>query len=134
MNKGLGVGLVQGFGGLTLAISVLASLTALGALRDLRPVKRWAAALLVGLPYLAASYLAQGAFKETMQALFVLAFAIGLWEISRSAERAAETRRSHALAAIAARQPWPFSPREASHLQLPRASWLVGAARHLGGR
>jgi len=79
LNKGLGVGLVHGFGGLTLAVSALASLTALAALSELRPIARWIAALLVGLPYMVASYLAQGAFKETMQALFVLAFAIGLW-------------------------------------------------------
>ena len=38
-------------------------------------------------PYLAASYFAQAAFKETAEALFVLAFAIGLREIeSRRAE------------------------------------------------
>jgi hypothetical protein len=82
LNKGFGVGLVQGFGGLTLAVAVLASLTALAALGDLQPVRRWVAALLVGLPYMVASYLAQGAFKETMQALFVLAFAIALWQLS----------------------------------------------------
>ncbi len=78
LDKGLDVGLVHGFGGLTLAISVLASVTALGALSDLGRIPRWIAALLVGLPYMVASYLAQGAFKETMQALFVLAFAICL--------------------------------------------------------
>jgi hypothetical protein len=82
LDKGLGVGLVQGFGGLTLAVSVLASLTALAALADLRPGARWVAALLVGLPYMVASYLAQGAFKETMQALLLLAFAICLWQLS----------------------------------------------------
>jgi hypothetical protein len=82
LNKGFGVGLVQGFGGLTLAVAVLASLTALAALGGLQPVRRWVAALLVGLPYMVASYLAQGAFKETMQALFVLAFAIALWQLS----------------------------------------------------
>ncbi len=76
LNKGLGVGLVHGFGGLTVAVSVLASLTALTALGELPTIRRWLAALLVGLPYMVASYLAQGAFKETMQALFVLAFAI----------------------------------------------------------
>ena len=84
LNKGLGVGLVQGFGGLTLAVSVLASLTALAALAELRTIPRWIAALLVGLPYMVASYLAQGAFKETMQALFVLAFALVLWQLSAS--------------------------------------------------
>ena len=82
LNKGLGVGLVQGFGGLTLAVAVLASLTALAALASCDRLHAGSAALLVGLPYMVASYLAQGAFKETMQALFVLAFAIALWQLS----------------------------------------------------
>ena len=43
-----------------------------------RSARRVVVALLVGFAYMAASYLIQGAFKETMQALFVLAFAIGL--------------------------------------------------------
>ena len=58
--------------------------------RDRRAQRRWRcsrgsrrragspAPLLVGFAYMTASYLTQGAFKETMQALFVLAFAIGL--------------------------------------------------------
>ncbi|MEK6252674.1 MAG: hypothetical protein AABM43_12235 [Actinomycetota bacterium] len=93
LNKGLGVGLVHGFGGLTLAVSVLASLTALAALSELRPLARWIAALLVGLPYMVASYLAQGAFKETMQALFVLAFAITVWQLSSVRDRSGEGGR-----------------------------------------
>ena len=40
----------------------------------LRPAPRVAAASLAGLPFLAASFLAQSAFKETAMALFVLAF------------------------------------------------------------
>jgi hypothetical protein len=84
LNKGLGVGLVQGFSGLTVAVAVLAPLTALAAFRDLRPVPRTAAALLVGLTYVVASYFAQGAFKETMQALFLLAFVLALREGTRS--------------------------------------------------
>jgi hypothetical protein len=92
LDKGMGVGLVQGFGGLTLAVSVLASLTALAALADLRPGARWVGALLVGLPYMVASYLAQGAFKESMQALFLLAFAICLWQLSPAGDRSGEDR------------------------------------------
>ncbi|MGB7685157.1 MAG: hypothetical protein WBL45_05170 [Solirubrobacterales bacterium] len=84
LNKGLGIGLVQGFGGLTVAVAILASLTALAAFSTLRPAPRTAGALLVGFAYLVASYFAQGAFKETMQALFVLAFALGLREAGRS--------------------------------------------------
>jgi len=83
VNKGLGIGLVQGFGGLTIAVAILAPLTALAAFRDLPPWRRSAAALLVGIPYLVASYYAQGAFKETIQAFFVLAFVLALRESGR---------------------------------------------------
>jgi hypothetical protein len=84
LNKGLGVGLVQGFDGLTVAAAILAPLTALAAFGDQpRPV-RVAAALLVGLPYLVASYYAQGAFKEVIQAIFVLAFVLALRESTRT--------------------------------------------------
>jgi hypothetical protein len=78
LNKGLGTGLVQGFSGLTVAVAVLASLTALAAFAELPPLRRTVGALLVGVSYLVASYFAQGAFKETMQALFVLAFVLAL--------------------------------------------------------
>ncbi|MEX0972602.1 MAG: hypothetical protein WDZ46_05020 [Solirubrobacterales bacterium] len=84
LSKGLGIGLVQGFSGLTIAAAILAPLTALAAFADLPPARRTAAALLVGLPFLVASYFAQGAFKETIQALLVLAFVLALRESTRS--------------------------------------------------
>jgi hypothetical protein len=87
LNKGIHVGhvgLVQGFSGLTVAVAVLASLTALAAFAELGFVPRTAGALLVGLAYMVASYFAQGAFKETMQALFLLAFVLSLREGERS--------------------------------------------------
>jgi hypothetical protein len=84
LNKGLGVGLVQGFSGLTVAVAILASLTALAAFRELPAIPRTAGALLVGLAYITASYFAQGAFKETMQALFLLAFVLALREADRT--------------------------------------------------
>jgi len=83
LHKGLGIGLVQGFNGLTMAVAVLASLTALAAFTELSPLRRIAGALVVGLAYMVASYFAQGAFKETMQALFVLAFVFALRESTR---------------------------------------------------
>jgi hypothetical protein len=83
LDKGLGVSLVQGFGGLSVAVLVLASLTALGAFARLRPIPRTAAALVVGFAYVVASYFAQGAFKEVIEAFFVLAFALALRESSR---------------------------------------------------
>jgi len=84
LSKGLGIGLVQGFGGLTVAVAILASLTALAAFSGLSPLSRTAGALLVGLAYVVASYFAQGAFKETIQALFLLAFVLALREADRT--------------------------------------------------
>jgi hypothetical protein len=84
LNKGLGIGIVQGFDGLTLAAATLAPLTALAAFADQPPWRRTAAALVVGLPYLVASYYAQGAFKELIQALLVLAFVLALRESARA--------------------------------------------------
>ena len=84
LNKGLGIGIVQGFSGLTIAAAILAPLTALAAFQDQPAWRRTAAALLVGLPYLVASYYAQGAFKEVIQALFVLAFVLALRESTRT--------------------------------------------------
>jgi hypothetical protein len=82
LDKGLGIGLVQGFSGLTVAVAILAPLTALAAFSNLGPLPRTAAALIVGLAYVVASYFAQGAFKETMQALFLLAFVLSLREVT----------------------------------------------------
>ncbi len=73
-----GIGLGQAFIGEILAIGVLTGLTALGALAEMRPWRRVVAATMVAVPYLAASYFAQAAFKETAEALFVLAFAVFL--------------------------------------------------------
>jgi hypothetical protein len=93
-----GVNIVQAFTGLTIAVPVLAALASLVALRDLQPLQRAAGAALVGLPYMAASYLAQGLFKELLMALFVLGFALCLHELARG-EPAAEGRRA-LLAAV----------------------------------
>jgi hypothetical protein len=90
-----GIGLGQAFVGEIFAIGVLTALTALGALGGLGPVRRLLAAVLVAACYLGASYIAQGAFKETAQALFVLAFAVGLLELDR--RRAENDGRSRVL-------------------------------------
>jgi hypothetical protein len=74
------ISLGQAFVGEIIAITVLTGLTALAALRGLGPGRRTLAALLVAVPYLAASYFAQAAFKETAEALFVLATALALPE------------------------------------------------------
>ena len=79
-----GIGLGQAFVGEIVAIGVLTGLTALGALRELGAGRRTLAAALVALPYLAASYFAQAAFKETAEALFVLTFVLFLRSIDQT--------------------------------------------------
>ena len=78
-----GIGLGQAFVGQVIAIGLLTALTALAALRELGAVRRVLAATLVATTYLAASYFAQGAFKETAEALLVLAFALALRDPGR---------------------------------------------------
>src|SRR4051794_9633443 len=73
-----GLGLGQAFLGEIFAIGILTGLTALAALRELGTGRRTIAAVLVAVTYLAASYFAQGAFKETAEALFALATALML--------------------------------------------------------
>jgi hypothetical protein len=122
-TKATGASLVHAFGGLTLAIAVCAALAPLALMERLDPWRRALAALLVGLPYLVASYLIQGAFKETMEALFVLAFAIGLHELARGTLVGEGRRRALAavpLAALAIGCVYAYS--------FPGLLWLAGAA------
>jgi len=118
LNKGLGIGLVQGFSGLTVAVAILACLTSLAAFSTLNTVPRTAGALLVGLTYIVASYFAQGAFKETMQALFVLAFALSLREATRGWANLPLRFVPSALFAAGSIYTYSF----------PGLIWLVGAA------
>jgi hypothetical protein len=120
LSKGLGIGLVQGFTGLTIATAVIASLTALAAFRDQPPLLRTPAALVVGLAYLVASYFAQGAFKETMQALFFLAFVLALREASTNSAWRELPLRFVPAALLAAGSVYTYS--------FPGLVWLIAAA------
>jgi hypothetical protein len=73
-----GLGLGQAFIGEIFAIGILTALTALGAIREIAAWRRVLGATLVAVTYMAASYFAQAAFKETAEALFVLTVAIYL--------------------------------------------------------
>lgn len=118
LNKGLDIGLVKGFSGLSIAIAVLAPLTALAAFRDRPAVVRAAAALVVGLAYVVASYFAQGAFKETMLALFLLGFVLCLRESWR--EPVDSPLRFVPAALIAMGSVYVYS--------FPGLLWLLGTA------
>ncbi len=72
------IALGPAFIGQVMAIAVLCVMTAWAAVERLGKWRRLLAAVLVGLPYLMASYFAQGAFKELAAAMFLLAFTIHL--------------------------------------------------------
>lgn len=129
-TKGTGASLVHAFDGLVLATAVIAALTALALFARIPGWRRVAGALLVGLPYMVASSLIQGAFKETMEALFLLAFSVGLHELTRarltSEVRLGVRRTSRPalvaipLVALAAGSVYSYS--------FPGLLWLAGAA------
>jgi hypothetical protein len=119
----LGPSAVEAFNGLTLAVAVAACLAPL-ALFDMRGAwRRTAGALCIGLTYLVAAYLVQGAFKETMQALFVLAFAIALRHLARGRapgeSRAPGALEAMPLAVLAIGSVYVYS--------FPGLAWLIGA-------
>jgi hypothetical protein len=109
----LETGPIEAFAGLTLAVPALTALVAFEALDGVRRVPRVVAAALVALPYLAAAYLAQEAFKEPIEALFVLAFALLL-------PTATTARRAIPLGVVAAGSVYAYS--------FPGLFWLVGTA------
>lgn len=88
-SEGTGVNLVDAFNGLLLAIPALTALAALSLLAPLAPWRRGVAAVLAGLPFLGASFLAQSGFKETAMAMLVLALAVILHLAALTSERAA---------------------------------------------
>jgi hypothetical protein len=120
LHEGLGIGFVPGFTGLTIAVAVLASLTALTAFHDQPTPLRVPAALVVGLAYMVASYFAQGAFKETMQALFFLAFVLTLRESTVNLEWRELPLRFVPAALLAVGSVYVYS--------FPSLIWLLGAA------
>ena len=71
------------FAGETMALPVLLAWTTVEALRRVGWLGKAFVATMTSLPFLVAAYYAEGAFKEVMQALFVLGFAIGLEELGR---------------------------------------------------
>jgi hypothetical protein len=127
-SKGTGGSLVHCFDGLTLAIPVAATLAPLALLAPLAEWRRILCALLVGLPYMTASYLIQGAFKETMEALFVLAFAIGLHELARGTLIATPNHRARPRHALAAVPLAGLAVGAVYSYSFPGLLWLAGAA------
>ena len=107
---------------MTIAVPVLAALCSLVVLRELPPVRRAIAAALVALPYVVASYLAQGQFKELLEGLFLLGFALCLHQLAAGWAAGGPPRMRHLaavpLAAIALGSLYSYSA--------PGLAWLGG--------
>ena len=80
LSEGIGVSVDEAATALTVLISLLAVPAAWTLLAGLGTGRRAVAAVLVALPYLGAAYFTQGAFKETLLSLFLLAFVAVLRE------------------------------------------------------
>jgi hypothetical protein len=82
LSEGLGADLVSVFSGFTIALAPLTGLLALGLLGgEMGRVRRVVGASLVALSYLGVSFLSSGAFKEPLQALILIAFAVLLAQL-----------------------------------------------------
>jgi hypothetical protein len=116
LASGLGTGVAAGFVALLMVVPVLMAFTARAVLTDVPRVWALCIALLTGMTYLLASYYAQAAFKETLQALFVLALAVTLRELF--AERRTGPGGAPLPALLAAGSLLTFS--------YPGLAWLAG--------
>ncbi|HET9119114.1 MAG TPA: hypothetical protein VFN72_01155 [Solirubrobacterales bacterium] len=118
-----GASLIEAFAGLTGAIAVLLGLTAYGALRGVRGWLRVPAAVLAASPYLAAAYLAQGAFKEPLLGLTLFGLALALPyllpEWSLGSRQTSQARVVIPVGVILAGAIFNYS--------FPGLAWLLGA-------
>lgn len=96
LAQATGLSLDATFTALLVALPVLTALAARSVLGDAAAGWRVAVSLLAGLAYLTASYYAEGAFKETIMAGLLLAFAVALQDLGEDGMRA----RSAALLAF----------------------------------
>ena len=76
--QGLGTGVDKTLTGLLIATPILTGLTALGALGDISRARRSVVAVLVAIPYLAAAWYVQSAFKEPIMSLLMLGLILAL--------------------------------------------------------
>src|SRR4051795_3504091 len=135
-----GASLIEGFAGLTGAIAALLALTAYGSLGGLRGWLRMPAAVLASSPYLAAAYLAQGAFKEPLLALALLGFTLGLpvlrplWSGpggshgSQSGSEGDRVREEHRSSTRAAVPLGVIAAGTIYNYSFPGLAWLLGTA------
>ena len=82
VSSAIGAPLDLVFGGLLLAVVVITAMVAAGVLGNRRPWRRILVGVMCALAYLAAAYYGEGAFKETVMAVLLLAFVLALEHVS----------------------------------------------------
>ena len=123
LGQAFGFDMTDAIVGLLIAVAALTALTALALLGRLPPGRRTIAAALVALPYMTASALAVGGFKETTIGLLVLGFVVGLAVLER--EWPGDRALIVALGVIAASAVSVYS--------YPGVYWLIAAGGLLAG-
>jgi hypothetical protein len=113
-----GISVEQAFVAVMMVVPALTALVAYGGLDRLSRGPRWIGALLVGFAYMAASYYAQAAFKETIEGMLLLAFVLGLREFAGELQWP-QARQAVPLGLIAAGSVYTYS--------YPGIYWLVAA-------
>ena len=107
----------EGFTALLILVPLLTALAALTVLEHLPAGGRAIGGFLVGAPYLLASYVVQGAFKETLQAALLFAFVVELRE--RTRRSTSRPREAIPLGVLAAGSIYTYS--------YPGLYWFLGA-------
>jgi len=103
-----GISVEQAFTAVMMVVPALTALAAYGGLESLSRGPRFIGALLVGFAYMAASYYAQGAFKETIEGMFLVAFVLGLREFAQELHWP-QARQAVPLGVIAAGTVYTYS-------------------------
>jgi hypothetical protein len=108
LGTAFGLSVEQAFTAVMMVVPALTALVAYGGLDRLSRGPRWIGALLVGFAYMAASYYAQGAFKETIEGMLLLAFVLGLREFAGELQWP-QARQAVPLGVIAAGTVYTYS-------------------------
>jgi hypothetical protein len=124
IGQGLGTEPFYGFLGLLVAIPVITALTSLNLLHSAPPLTRTIGAVLVGVPYVAASTLGIAGFKELLIGLFLLCFVLTLRMIPRAAE--GRVALIAALGVLAAGSVAVYSYPGVAWLGAAAAAWALG--------
>ncbi|MGZ4202453.1 MAG: hypothetical protein ACXVRH_10385, partial [Thermoleophilaceae bacterium] len=94
----LGTGVDSGLTGMLMSVPVLTGLTALAGLGRIQRSRAWLVAVLAGVPYLAAAFYGESAFKEPILAMLILGGVLVLEQWRR--ERFARPATALALIAV----------------------------------